>query len=194
VILAAGAGWLREEFDALNLPYFAERGQVTDEWIRIFRTCWEEPLPSFAGRHYSFEPVHFMPKPTHRIPIWVGGHSEPALRRAGRLGDGWHPPRMHVDELGPAVARVKEHARAAAREPEALEFSMGCVLDVRNDTDAAPPPSRDLIGTPTQIAAFVARLEALGVTHLALDFRAGSSLDAMLKTIERFTAVVRPLL
>ena len=194
VILAAGAGWLEEEFEALNLPYFAERGQVTDEWIRIFRTCWEEDLPSFRGQHYRFAPVHFAPKPARRIPIWVGGHSAPALRRAGRLGDGWHPARMHIDEVGPAITRVKAQARAAGRDPDLLEFSMGCVLDVLdNDAAETPAPSRDLIGTPEQIAAFVRRLDALGITHLALDFRAGTSLETMLATMERFTERVRPL-
>ena len=195
VILAAGAGWLREEFDALAAPPFEQRGQVTDEWIQIFRACWEQPVPSFAGQHYRFAPVHFMPKPARRIPIWVGGQSAAALRRAGRLGDGWHPARMHIDEIGPAIAWVRRHAQAAGRDPAALEFSMGCVLDVRDGSDDdTPAPTRDLIGTPAAIAAFVRRLEALGMTHLALDFRAGTSLEAMLATMDRFTERVRPLL
>jgi probable F420-dependent oxidoreductase len=195
VILATGAGWLREEFEALNAPPFADRGRVTDEWIRIFRTCWEQPLPSFEGRYYRFAPVHFAPRPTRRIPIWVGGHSEPALRRAGRLGDGWQPARMHIDEIGAAIAGVREHARAAGRDPDALTFSLGCVLDVRDGANAGTPaPSRDLIGTPAQIVQFIHRLEALGITHLALDFRAGSSLEGMLQTMDRFHERVRPSL
>ena len=195
VILAAGAGWLREEFEALDLPFFEQRGRVTDEWITIFRTCWEEPLPAFSGEYYRFAPVHFTPKPERRIPIWIGGQSMAALRRAGRLGDGWHPARMHIDEIGPAITTVKQHATAAGRNPEALEFSMGCVLDVRDGSgDATPAPTRDLIGTPVQIGAFVHQLEALGLTHLALDFRAGTSLEAMLVTMDRFVERVRPLL
>ena len=195
VILAAGAGWLREEFEALDLSYFEQRGRVTDEWISIFRTCWEQPLPSFAGEHYRFAPVHFSPKPERRIPIWVGGQSMAALRRAGRLGDGWHPARLNIDEIGPAMTTVNEYAIAAGRDPEALEFSMGCVLHVFDRSDAVvPAPTRDLIGTPEQIGAFVRQLEALGLTHLALDFRAGSSLDGMLETMDRFVERVRPLL
>ena len=195
VILAAGAGWLKEEFEALNLPYFERRGKVTDEWIRIFRTCWEEKLPSFQGEHYQFEAVHFEPKPTRRIPIWVGGNSPAALRRAGRLGDGWHPARTKPEEIGPAIAKVKEHAEAAGRDPASLVFSMGCVLDVLEDAGPGTrQPSRDLIGTPTAIADFVHRLEDLGMTHLALDFRARTSLESMLETMQKFNEQVRPLL
>ncbi len=195
VILAAGAGWLREEFEALNLPYFEQRGKVTDEWIRIMRACWQEKMPSFAGEHYRFAPVHFEPRPSRRIPIWVGGHSPAALRRAGRLGDGWHPARMRPDEIAPAIATVKQHAKAAGRDPDSLKFSMGCVLDVLDDNEpGVRPPNRDLIGTAAGIAAFVQELEALGISHLALDFRAGIPLDAMLATIDTFNKRVRPLL
>ena len=195
VILGVGAGWLKEEFEALNLPYFAQRGAVTDEWIRILHRCWEEPLVSFAGQFYRFAPVHFMPKPARPIPIWVGGHSPPALRRAGQLGDGWHAARLPVEELQRGIERVREHARAAGRDPTALEFSMSCVLDVLEDASKEQrAPTRDLIGTPAQIAKLLHRLAAIGISHLVLDFRSGTSLHGMLETIDRFHERVRPLL
>lgn len=195
VILAGGVGWMREEFEALNLPYFEQRGKVTDEWIEIFRTCWEQDVPSYAGQHYRFEKIHFNPKPTRRIPIWIGGNSPAALRRAGRIGDGWHPARTGPDELRPAIQQVKEHAEAAGRDPASIEISMGCVLDVLDDLGAGTRrPSRDLIGTPEGIAEFVHTLSDLGLTHLALDFRSATSLDAMLETMDKFHEQVRPLL
>lgn len=190
VVLAVGTGWMKEEFEALNLPYFDQRGKVTDEWIDIFRTCWREPLPSYRGQFYRFEPLHFEPKPTRPIPIWVGGNSPVAFRRAGRIGDGWQPARMKREEIGPAIEQVKRQAAAAGRDPDSLVFSMGCVLDVLPEDASARPPSRDLIGTPSALIEFIAELEALGMSHLALDFRHGSSVDEMLETMFRFRELV----
>lgn len=194
VLLAAGVGWMREEFEALNLPYFDQRGKVTDEWIAIFRACWEQDVPSYEGDHYRFEPIHFNPKPTRRIPIWIGGASPAAYRRAGRIGDGWHPARATIEELVPAMDQVREHARAAGRDPERLELTMGCVVDVLDDGAGVRQPSRDLIGTAAGIAAHIRRLEGVGMTHLALDFRAGTSLEGMIEMMETFADRVRPLL
>jgi len=194
LIVGAGTGWMREEFEALGLTYFAGRGKVTEEWIRIFRSCWEQDLPQFSGEHYQFRPVHFLPKPVRRIPIWMGGKTAAALRRAGRHGDGWHPARVTLAEIATGIETVKRHATAAGRDPEALEFSMGCVLDVMDDGPGVRVPVRDLMGTPTGIAAFVHVLERLGVTHLALDFRGGATLEAILDTMHRFDERVRPLL
>lgn len=194
VIVAAGVGWLREEFEALGLPYFEQRGRVMDEWIRIFRLCWEEDLPSFVGEHYRFAPLYFRPKPVHRIPIWIGGRSAAAYRRAALVGDGWHPARATLSEVRDGIARVRREAERGGRDPDTLIFSMGCVVDVLDEAENPPPPTRDLIGAPAAVAEFVRALEALGVSHLALDFRAGSSLHAMLATMERFNSRVRPLL
>src|SRR5271170_99522 len=79
-----GAGWLREEFEAIGAPPFAARGAVTDEYLQAFRELWTKDEPSFAGRHARFSGIVFAPKPvqTPHPPIWVGGESGPALRRA----------------------------------------------------------------------------------------------------------------
>jgi probable F420-dependent oxidoreductase len=195
VILAAGVGWMREEFEALGLDNFEQRGRVTDEWLQIMRTCWEDELPSHAGQHYRFEAVHFQPKPVRRVPVWIGGHSEAAFRRAGRLGDGWHAARTTLEGLQDGIEKTRAAAIAAGRDPASLEFSMGCVLEVRDEPDPeGRGTQRDLMGTPAEVAHAVARLEKAGLSHLALDFRGGSTLEAMLATIERFSREVRPLL
>src|SRR5262249_10909236 len=116
VILGAGVGWLREEFEAVGAPAFEDRGTVTDEALR--RT----PAPGpFEGRHYKVQDIHALPKPAQRggIPVWIGGHTEAAILRAGRLGDGWHPialrpPAMLLpDEFAAKVARLHAAARGA---------------------------------------------------------------------------------
>ena len=88
VLLGIGVGWLKEEFDALGVP-FNERGARTDENILAMRELWSADAATFKGRFVAFENAYCRPQPVaKRVPIIVGGHSEPAARRAGRLGDG----------------------------------------------------------------------------------------------------------
>jgi probable F420-dependent oxidoreductase len=91
--LGVGAGWLKEEFEALNSPAFEARGAVTDEWIAIFKQLWSCSPASFDGRFYRYSEIRCEPFPVQRPhpPIWIGGHSRAALRRTARYGDGWHP-------------------------------------------------------------------------------------------------------
>ena len=104
--VGVGVGWCREEFEALSAPPFSERGRVTDEYLEAFSELWTSPEPEFAGKHVSFSGIAFEPKPVQKPhpPIWVGGESPPALRRAARIGQGWYPVsyrRSHpLDTLG----------------------------------------------------------------------------------------------
>src|SRR5438105_5295750 len=93
ITLGVGAGWLKEEFEALNSPAFNRRGAVTDEWIVIFKQLWSEAPASFEGRFYRYSDIRCEPFPVQKPhpPIWVGGHSRAALRRTARHGDGWRP-------------------------------------------------------------------------------------------------------
>src|SRR5262245_56084920 len=93
VTLGVGVGWLREEFEALHSPDFDRRGAVTDEWLAIFKQLWTASPASFKGKFYSYADIRAEPFPLQKPhpPIWVGGHSRAALRRAARHGDGWHP-------------------------------------------------------------------------------------------------------
>jgi probable F420-dependent oxidoreductase len=87
--LGVGAGWLEEEFDALNVP-FDTRGSRLEEWVALLRACWTGTPEPFEGRHYTLPPeIVCLPTPAHRIPVLVGGHSKPAVRRAVTIGDGW---------------------------------------------------------------------------------------------------------
>lgn len=87
--LGVGAGWLEEEFDALGVP-FASRGSRLDEWIEIARACWTGSPAARRSPHYALpDGLVAQPTPAHRIPFLIGGHSPAALRRAGRVGEGW---------------------------------------------------------------------------------------------------------
>jgi len=91
--LGVGAGWLKEEFEALGSPAFEARGAVTDEWLAIFKQLWSQSPASFDGRFHRYVDIRCEPFPVQKPhpPIWVGGHSRAALRRTARRGDGWHP-------------------------------------------------------------------------------------------------------
>jgi alkanesulfonate monooxygenase SsuD/methylene tetrahydromethanopterin reductase-like flavin-dependent oxidoreductase (luciferase family) len=92
VTAGCGAGWMDEEFKALGVPPFAERGKVTDEYLRIFKTLWTEDDPRFEGSYVHFKDITFLPKPVQKPhpPLWIGGES-PAARPRRRPGDAWYP-------------------------------------------------------------------------------------------------------
>jgi probable F420-dependent oxidoreductase len=114
LILGAGVGWLEAEFDALGVP-FRERGRRMDEGIAMMRAVWSDDPVSFPAQTIPavIDNMRMLPKPVAPIPIWIGGTSEPALKRALRL-DGWHGSRCSPEQAAPIVARL----RAERPEPE----------------------------------------------------------------------------
>jgi probable F420-dependent oxidoreductase len=120
---AVGVGVeLPREFEAAGVP-FKERGRRTDEAIGIIRRLWLEDEVTFHGEFYRLERVTVLPKPVQTPPpIWIGGKSEAAQRRAGRLGDGWIPSFITPEEFGRGVERVQCHAKEAGRQVPADHF------------------------------------------------------------------------
>lgn len=122
VSLGIGAGWLKEEFEALGFP-FEGRGKRMDESIEIMRRLWSQPEASFQGEHFSFDPVICRPQPVHgHVPIVIGGHSEIAAKRAGRVGDGFYPGKGNIFGL---YQLARETAEAAGRDPDVVELTSG---------------------------------------------------------------------
>jgi probable F420-dependent oxidoreductase len=128
LILGAGVGWMAEEFQALGVSTYAERGAVTNEYLRLFKALWTQEHPQFQGKYYQVSGVGFQPKPVQQPhpPIWVGGHSAPALRRAATLGDGWMPiglrpqPLLEPAEMEGKIARLRALTRQAERPEDAV--------------------------------------------------------------------------
>ncbi len=124
VVLGAGIGWLREEFEALGVP-FAGRGRRTEEAIGAMRALWSQERASFEGTTVSFRECCLRPQPRGgAIPVHVGGHSEAAAHRAGRIGDGFFPFGVTPGDLPPLIDIVRRSARKAGRDPAAIELSI----------------------------------------------------------------------
>ena len=159
---AFGIGVEQErEFLAAGVP-FKERGRRTDEAIAIMRRCWEEDEVTFAGEFWRLDRITVLPRPVQRpFPLWIGGNSEAAMRRAGRLGDGWIPSFITPGRLAEGVKRTQEFAGAAGREVPVDHFGVlfyVCLDDDpgRAQATAAPfvPRNRVDDATLAQCTAF----------------------------------------
>jgi probable F420-dependent oxidoreductase len=192
VILGAGTGWMPEEFAALQASY-ADRGRVTDEYLDIFKELCTAEKPTFDGQHYQISNLGFYPKPIQKPhpPIWVGGYSKAALRRAARVGDGWHPSNIDPATLADKVNVLHGLCAEAGRDPARLEISTrvnNVAFGDSGDTVGRPAP---LSGTAQNIIDTIRRYEDAGVSHIVLGIR-GREPEEMIRTIRRFVDEVRP--
>ena len=131
VTLGVGVGWLQEEFAALGVP-FQQRGARTDEYIEALRVLWRPGESTYHGRFVRFERVNSNPKPAQAggIPIAVGGHTEAAARRAGRLGDEFFPGVGSLEQLGHLIEVMRASAAGAGRDPAAIGITAAGAKDV----------------------------------------------------------------
>jgi probable F420-dependent oxidoreductase len=197
LILGAGVGWMAEEFTALGRDPFAERGAVTDEYLRAFKALWTEDNPRFDGKYVRVADIGFQPKPVQKPhpPIWIGGHTPPALRRAAELGDGWAPIGLAVPSLlqPPEMAAKIANLRALLRERGRAEDAVTVSLSVPLAFAENPGSPRPLLtGHPEQIAADLRQYQALGVRNFILMFPGGVA--EVQEAMARFAREVVPLI
>lgn len=178
VILGLGVGWLREEFAAVGAPPFEDRGRVTDEYIRALKELWTKDNPAFEGSYYKFSRLTFLPKPVQKphIPIWIGGHSRRALRRAAELGDGWHPiggvPTIPLEpeDLKKQLNILAGYASAVGRDPRQIRVAFKASLFDR-ESESRKGQRRRFTGSTEQMAADARDYQKAGVDCLILDVR-----------------------
>ena len=117
VIFGVGVGWMAEEFRLLGAP-FDDRGRRMDEYLALMKTLWTEKNPTFTGRYVQVSDCAITPKPAQKphVPVWIGGDSPAALRRAASLGDGWHSAGTSLAELPDKLRRLAEALDAAGRD------------------------------------------------------------------------------
>lgn len=176
LILGAGVGWMAEEFAALGVP-FAQRGARTDEYLRLMQQLWRTDDTAYRGRFYQLDNVGFYPKPTRQPPIWIGGDTEAAFRRAATIGDGYHAFHYLPEKLRVAWQRVRVHAERAGRDPASLTLSVRIAL---RRGDAALPE-------------LIEQYRDLGVAHIVFDVGIRSMASAE-ETLRWFAGDVRPQL
>lgn len=168
LILGVGVGWAQEEFAALKVP-FRERGAITDEYLAAIKKLWTEDKASYEGKYVSFKDVSTAPRPIRQPhpPIWVGGSSDAALRRAIRLGDAWHPIRFPIGWLrDEGIPRLR-----ALAEQEEMAMPAVCPRLRLRIMDSADDSADRIMGTGTieQIRGDLAEVESLGCEHVLLD-------------------------
>ena len=198
LIVGAAVGWLAEEFEALGIP-FTERGARSDEALRVMRTLWTEAEPKFEGRFFRFSGIKAEPKPLQKPhpPIWIGGNSPAAFRRAAEFAGAWHPSHRPVEEIAAGARQFKALAKARGRDPKSLEIVARAPLRVITNGDA-PEPRPLLVGTPEQIVDDIGKYKEAGVTGFMFDTYYGNpavndqDLRGVLDTLEAFAQKVRP--
>jgi probable F420-dependent oxidoreductase len=198
VTLGAGVGWMREEFEALAAPDFDRRGAVTDEYLKIFKLLWTESPATFKGQFYSFTDLKCLPHPVQKPhpPIWIGGHSAPAIRRAARLGDGWHPVGanpavpLRAPELKASLDDLFRQAEAAGRDPSKLTISYKAPVYDTKQTTLDGRERRPFAGSVEQVIEDIATWKKLGVSELIFDFRSEVAAQT-LERMEQFATTVK---
>lgn len=165
-ILGVGVGWAKEEYAALGV-LFSRRGALGDEYLHIIRQCLENEKVSFQGRFVSFRDVATAPLPRHRVPIWVGGSSDAAIRRAARFGDAWHPLRPRLDWLETTALPLLR--RFSAEEGKPVPALCPRIVVKLTRVPLAEAERTAGQGTLEQIRGDLEKLRLLGASHVLLD-------------------------
>jgi len=198
VILGCGIGWLKEEFEALGVP-FKKRASLSNEYLRILKEVWTNDDPKFQGKYFRFSDVKFLPRPVQKPhpPIWIGGMSEGAMQRAAEFGDGWHPIYLTPSTAKPACQQFREMVLRKGRDPEKIPIVLRVALQIHKK----PEPHSGkypLVGPVSQILENIQKYREAGIDYLVFDlFRGGpelnsETLDGILVTMEEFARDIRP--
>ena len=173
VDFGVGVGWCKEEVIASGYSW-EDRGARSDEFLQLLQSLWTEPVTEFNGQHFQVPPCRMDPKPLQspHIPIIVGGHSKPALRRAAKYGDGWYGFQLNPAHTAPILDHIKQLL----------------------DENGRPADNFEITITPNQVNAEIVQAFAeLGVTRLVLHLgsQKPSAIDARLTEVEQLIASIR---
>ena len=162
--LGVGVGVIEEELAAMGSP-FSERGAITDETIAIMKELWTQENPTYQGRFHSFSGMKFTPKPVQKphIPIIIGGTSRAAVRRAAKMGDGWHPTALDPENLSQKIHYLRDRAQAEGRDPSEIAVSVSAPMG-----EAGREGRYSLGADPEEILQKAQTYEGLGVNRLVI--------------------------
>ena len=165
-VFGVGVGWAKQEFATLGIP-FDKRGAMSNDYLAAIRVAWTHDPASYSGPFVSFRDVHTGPLPVRVPPVWVGGATDAAMRRAVRLGDAWHPIRIKIPWLrDTGLPMLREIAKKEGRPVPAL-----CPRMRLHITDTRLPDDQRIGGEGNldQVRADLAELVTLGASYVLLD-------------------------
>ncbi len=174
VIIGFGAGWAEKEFGFMNSD-FARRGKIFDESIELIKALWKDDIVNFQGRFFHLENALFLPKPVNRgIPVWIGGNGSTAVKRAIRLGNGWHP-------VGPSIEAFRSGVEKIRRSRDDVTISVRMTTDVRKKRDAVTLPSGEkrtvVSGTAAEIRHTIDEFADAGLDYFCASIMHPSAAD-----------------
>ena len=206
VIAGVGVGRYKSEFLACGSDLFHQRGKVTTEYIQLIRNLWEHERSDFDGAYRSVKDARFSPKPKHygSVPIWVGGNSEAAIRRAAFVGDGYVPAAKLPEEIKEDKALLKRELEANSRDPSDFPIGLSLTIEVQRQSESTSEGleergmhghgrERVVSGGRDEIIARLNEFIIAGVNHFLLSFR-DSDLSELKETLDWFANDVRPQL
>lgn len=173
LIVAVGVGWLEAEYGFLGAD-FHRRGRLLDEGIDVLRNLWSEARPTHASEHYTYADTMFFPKPVQGggPPIWIGGNSDAALRRAASRGDGWHADEVSPEDFARGVTRLGAAGRQVAAT---IRYSVDMRPALRAATsDAEPNPMKRSFA---DMRAHLDRYRECGASHFICQFEHGTEAE-----------------
>ena len=190
VIAGLASGWLEPEFRALGAP-FERRGAYTDEAIRLMRVCWANDTPEFAGEFFKLSGMRFGPRPSAgTIPLWIGGISRRAIRRALELGDGWHGTRLKPEQVAQRLEWLRQGAEWIGRDLDGFVLSHRVYVGFAEKWTETGGYVEGILAPPGELADYLNRFAELGIAELLITPLANPrGLDAFL---DRFDREVRP--
>ena len=166
LILGAGVGWWKEEFEALSMP-FDRRGARMDEYLQVLRDLWENEIGTFEGEFYNTKGWYSRPQPPRRVPILLGGNNARQLRRAGRFADGYLANPAMLDTLEEDWALVKSTAESHGRDPSQLTLAINRITVLAEDTI-------------DEAAETLNEMKSRGFDHAIANLHPGSDAEAVL--------------
>lgn len=189
-ILGLGVGWNKQEF-SFHHADFEHRGAITDEAIQVMRALWQEPQVSFHGQFYEFTDALFFPKPLRqKLPLWIGGQSAAAIRRAARYGQAWVPFGADLNAFKRGKAALEAQPDGHTLPMLALHLSLR-ILNSAGSPSQDKPTNVHLVGTPEEITAALDAYYQSGLEYLICLFEA-DELSDLLHQMQLFAETVAP--
>lgn len=192
VILGTAAGHMQREFEMLGVP-FAERGKITDEYVEAMKVLWTSEAPAFQGRYVQFERIAFEPKPTQKPhpPIWIGGNSKPAMRRAATYGDGWIPYLIRREKM-PACLEYIRSQPGFRDNPRAFDVIVPLATFHIEDYSHKELAKTEIPRGKEQTLEEISLWKEAGVTGVLINMPKTKSAEAYIDWVEWFAAEIMP--